>query len=99
VARLTVPPGVGLPLEVASGPTVLLVEAGTLSVRIDGAFSAGPGLDAAYPDTMLSSGERLVFAAGERYAVRNDALTPAVALVVALVSVDPSLDGGRDRSE
>lgn len=84
VARLTVPPGGGLPSAVAPGPTVLTVESGALTVRVDGAVWFGPGLDAAYSDTVLRHGERLVIPAGARHAVRNDGPTPAVALVVMI---------------
>jgi hypothetical protein len=90
VARLTVPPGVGLPFEAAPGPTVLLVEAGVLLVRVDSAVWVGTGIDAAYPNTVLSYGERLVIAPHVRYAVRNDGPTPAEALVVAIVAVGTS---------
>ena len=88
VARLTVPPGVGPPPEVASGPTVLMVETGALSVRYDGAVWVGQGLDATQTETVLGYGERLVLAPGARYIVRNDGPTPAVALVVTILPVE-----------
>ena len=85
VARLTIPPGVALPPEVPAGPKVLLVESGTLSVRIDGEVWGDLGLEVAETDTVLNAGEGLVIAAGARHAVRNDGPTPAVASVIAIV--------------
>jgi hypothetical protein len=94
--RLTLPPRTGLPPEVTSGPTVLLVEAGTLAVQTYGATYVKQGLDAAQVDTTLSAGKRLVIVAGARYAVRNDGPTPAVALVVTILHcATPSLSSDR----
>jgi hypothetical protein len=88
IERLTVPPGTALPIEAATGPTVLLVEVGTLSVRADLATWSGSGLDAPSADTHLRSGQRLVISSGVRYAVRNDWPVPVVAL---LVTLDPAV--------
>jgi quercetin dioxygenase-like cupin family protein len=87
VSRLTVPPGTDLPPEAAPGPTMLLVETGTLAVRADGDAYVGQLFGAAPTDTVLRSGERLVVAAGAVYAVRNDGPTAAAALVVAIEPV------------
>jgi quercetin dioxygenase-like cupin family protein len=99
IERLTMPSGTSLPPETAPGPTVLLVEAGTLSVRVESGVVLGPGLDAAYPDTVLVSGERLVIAPDASYAVRNDGPTPAVALVVTIVPINSPapIDGQAER--
>jgi hypothetical protein len=90
VTRLVVPPSVNLVPEVASGWTVVLVETGTLSVRVDGAVFVGQGLDPAQVDGTLSAGERLVIPPGARYAVHNDGLAVVQALTVTLVSSDSS---------
>jgi hypothetical protein len=95
VARLVVSSGGALPPEEASGWTVLMVEAGSLSVRVDGAALAGWGLDPSQFDAPLSAGGRLVIVPGARYAVRNDGVTPAVALVVAIEPVETMPDHGR----
>jgi hypothetical protein len=87
VERLALPPGTRLPPEAASGPTVLLVEVGALSVRGEGAASAERGFYPSQFDAPLSAGERLAVAAGTRYAVRNDGQSPAVALVVTIAPV------------
>ncbi len=89
MVRLTVPPGVRLPPEVASGPTALLIESGTLSVWVDNRGVIGQGLDPVQIDAVLSAGDRLVIVSGARYAVRNDGPSPAVALVVANVPETP----------
>jgi mannose-6-phosphate isomerase-like protein (cupin superfamily) len=83
--RLTVPPGTGLPAKAASNPMVLLVETGTLSVQVERAVWVGSGPNAAYPNTVLTSGQSIVVAAGDRHTVRNNDPTPAVALVVTIV--------------
>ena len=85
--RLTLPPGSSLSPEVASGSTVMLVEFGSLSVVVNDAAPLGPGLDVAYPDTVLRTGERMVLAPDAHYTVRNDGATPAVALVMTIVPV------------
>lgn len=86
VARLTIPPGVVLPPEVAAGPMVLLVESGTLSIRVDGDVWGAQGLELAEADTVLDAGEGFVIAAGVRHAVRNDGPASVVASVIAIVS-------------
>jgi hypothetical protein len=88
VTRLTVPPGVGLSSEAVRGPTVLLIEAGTVAVRIDRSDIGGTGLEAVNTAAVLGPGEPLIVAPGERYAVRNDGPAPAVALLVAIVPVE-----------
>ena len=95
--RLTVPPGVRLPPEAASGPTALLIEYGTLSVWVDNLVLIGQGNEPAQIDAALSAGDRLAIVSGARYAVRNDGPTPAVAFVVAVVPVEtpaPTLGAG-----
>jgi hypothetical protein len=89
---LTVPPGTGLPAETASHPMVLVVESGTLAGQVERAVWVGSGLEAAYPSFVLRDGQGIVVAAGARYTVRNDAATPAVALVVTI------LPGGTSRA-
>jgi hypothetical protein len=85
VTRLTLSPGDGLRLVAASGPTLLLVEAGALSVRVDGGVVVGPGPDSSYPDTVLSRGEWFLITANLGPLVRNDGSAPAEALVLAIV--------------
>jgi hypothetical protein len=67
---------------------VLLVEVGTLEVRVDSADAAGSGLEAVKTAAVLGPGEQLVVALGERYAVRNDGPAPVVALLVEIVPVE-----------
>ena len=85
VARLAVPPGVELSAEAAPGPAVLLVETGALAVPDDGVAGMELGLASPQNHLVLRAGQRLVVAPGERYTVRNDGPTPAVALLVAIV--------------
>ena len=95
VARLTVPPGGGLPSAVAWGTTVLLVESGTLSVWVDDADVAEQGLEPDQFDAALGAGERFVVAPGVRYAVRNDGPMPAVALAITVAPFSsPASNGG-----
>ena len=96
VARLNVPPSDGLTLEAAPGPTLLLVEAGTLSIWYDPVV-VGPGPDGDVPLTVLHPGQRLVIAASTRYVVGNDGPAPAVALVVSIVPVGSAPDQESDR--
>jgi hypothetical protein len=84
VTRLVVPPGVELPIEVAAGATVLLVETGSLSVQVDDPAPLGRGLDSGNFDTPLSAGGRLVIASGARYVVRNEGPTFVEALMVTI---------------
>jgi hypothetical protein len=95
--RLTVPPGTSLPPEVAAGPTVLLVEAGTVSVVVDDIAFIGQGLDPTQFVATLSPRERLIIAPGARYAVRNDGPLPAVALALTLAPPDARapMSGGK----
>jgi hypothetical protein len=83
--RLILPSGTSLAPEVASGPTVLLVEFGALSIAVNDAALAGPGLDVAYPNSVLRSGERTVVASDTLYAFRNDGSMEAVALLVTIL--------------
>ena len=97
VARLTVPPGGEPPSEVAWGTTVLPVESGTPSVRLDAPEFAGQGLDPVQNDAALGAGGRFVIAPGRRYAVRDDGPVPAVALDVAILpseTLSPTLGSG-----
>jgi hypothetical protein len=86
VARLTVRPEGSLPSEMASGPTAIMIESGTISIWVDGAVLVGQGLDAAQTETVLGAGEWRLIAPDTRYHVRNDGPAPAVALVA---SIDP----------
>ena len=86
--RLTVPPGIRLPPEAASGPTALLVESGTLSVWVDNLVLIGQGIEPAQIDAALSAGDRLAIVSGARYFLRNDGPTPAMAFVVAVVPIE-----------
>lgn len=86
VARLIVPPAVELVPETASGWVVLLVESGSLLVRVTGQVYVGQGLDPAQFESPLSTGERLVIAPGARYSVLNDGPTIVRAITVTLAA-------------
>jgi quercetin dioxygenase-like cupin family protein len=84
LARLTTLPGGRVPTSVANGPTVLIVESGTLTVLTDGPSYVDGALDALLTELVLRPGERLVVSAGTPHALRNDGTTPVVALVVTI---------------
>jgi hypothetical protein len=88
VERRMLGPGVALAPVVASGPTVLIVETGTVAVKTDGAVWVGYGLDGAHVDTVLRRGEWAVVHAGSVHTVRNGGPAPAVVLVVAMEPVE-----------
>src|SRR5262249_32826139 len=71
LARLALARGAVLPSAVASGPTVLIVEAGTVGVVVkdDGWVQVGP--DGAEVDAVLGRGERLALRPRTVRTVRN----------------------------
>ena len=65
------------------GLAELVVEAGTLSVRIDGFVADEQAIDEVHIDAVVGQGERLALTPGVVHAVRNDGPTLAVVLVIA----------------
>jgi hypothetical protein len=85
---LVLGPGAGLPPEVTPGPTLLLVETGTLVVLVDGTTHGWVSLADGRSWLSVHPGQGLVIAAGDRPIIHNDGAIPAVALLVTVYHVD-----------
>jgi SnoaL-like domain len=102
LARLTFPPGAAVAGLLSAGPTLLVVEAGALEVRIAsggrvlrGGADDGDGAPAgngAALDAVLGSGDAAIIPLGVRHALSQQGPEPAVAVGATLVFADAYRD-------
>jgi hypothetical protein len=106
LSRLTVDPGAAVPEVVVPGPSVVAVETGRLTVRLDGtgrldrsSASDATGIDApTVPGqaVSLSEEDRLTVPTATPYLLRNDGGTPATALLAVLLPPAPTMPTAAD---
>lgn len=73
LARLTYEPGAATVVQLAEGPTILHVEAGSLALQTGEAAQATPIADG----STINTGEEVLLPAGTTYITRNDGGIPA----------------------
>jgi predicted ester cyclase len=94
VSRRILPSGANLHLVAVPGPTLLVVEVGTLVVHTPGADGLPLDPTTMTIKTMLEADEQLVISPGVRPMIRNDGPLPAIVLAIVL---EPGPDqGSRD---
>ena len=87
VTRVTLPPGARLSGLIGPGPELLLLERGSLAVRLAGSAQRGDPRGTGTPSeggVTLSPGGLLVVPTGTPFAIENGGQVPAVVLEVAL---------------